>query len=139
MDTPTKFFVSAHALIAKDGQYLITQRSESDNYHGGLYDLPGGTLKAGETVEQALFREVKEETQLEIEIVNLFSIYTNLDSYPKWQVFQVIYLCRYLSGKVTLNPQEHSQYRWVAKAEIKNYPSMNFLKDLLNNEEFKNL
>jgi 8-oxo-dGTP diphosphatase len=139
MERQTKFFLSAHALIVKDGQYLISQRSATDNYCPSLYDLPGGTLKAGETIEQTLFREVKEETGLVIEIIKLLSLYSNMDSYPKLQVFQSVYLCRYQSGKVTLNPSEHQLFNWFAKAEIADLPLMNYIKDLLSKQEFINL
>lgn len=139
MKTKTTFYLSCHALIVKEGKYLLTKRALVNLYHPGKYDLPGGTLHPGETLEQALLREVKEETQLEIQIEKLFSIYNNLDSYPQWQVFQVIYLCRHVSGEVKLNPKEHSEFHWVEKEEIKNFESMSFIRDLIAQDDFKKL
>lgn len=66
----TPVLVSAAALI--DGQArILMQRRRLDGMHGGLWEFPGGKLKAAETPEQALIREIFEELELEIDCADL--------------------------------------------------------------------
>jgi 8-oxo-dGTP diphosphatase len=60
-----KFFIAGHALIRKGEEYLVLKRSERNDYMPLKWDIPGGIVEMGETVEQAVIREVKEETGLE--------------------------------------------------------------------------
>ena len=138
-DKGTRCIVAAHALIAKDGKYLLTKRSLQNDYVPEKYDLPGGSLKLGETLQEGLVREVKEETGLEIEILDILNIYSNLGSYPKFLVFQTTFFAKWVSGEVKLNPAEHDEYLWLAKEEIVGYDLIAFLKDLTESSKFKNL
>jgi 8-oxo-dGTP diphosphatase len=96
------------------------------------WDLPGGKILPGETVEEAIRREVKEETQLTIRIGQVIHVYSNIDQVPKRQTFQIVYLAEYISGKVILNPTEHTSYRWLRYEEIAGLDAIAFLKDLVD-------
>ena len=127
----TAYFLAAHALIEKDGRYLTTKRASVNDYMPGLWDIPGGTVDAGETMEQALAREVMEETGLRVAIIRPLAIYTNTTSLPERQYFQATYLCRYESGEIKLNPEEHDEFAWLSLEEIAKKECIGFLKDLL--------
>lgn len=124
----TKFYIAGHAIIEKDGRYLITRRSKKNDYMPLKWDVPGGTVESGETVEQAVVREVMEETKLKIDVGRVLYIYTNLDQLPDRQTCQTIYYCKYVNGTVTLNPDEHDNYSWVSKEEISKMDTIPFLK-----------
>ncbi len=124
----TTFYVAAHALIAKDEKFLVTKRMATDSYMPGVWDLPGGTVESGETVEQALVREVAEETGLTIHIGAPISIFTTLDSLPERQNVAIIYACDWVSGDVTLT--EHDEFRWATREEIPTLDCIHFLKAL---------
>ncbi len=133
----TTFYISAHALIERDDNYLITKRASIDTYKPMKWDIPGGTVCCGETIEEGLLREVKEETGLVVEIQRLLFIYTNLDQYPERQTFQVVYLCNYIEGHVILNPIEHDSFMWVNKLELVNIKeSIDFLEKFISNSDF---
>lgn len=53
-----KFYVAVHALIGHNGKYLATRRSSLNDYMPLKWDIPGGYVEPGETMEQALVREL---------------------------------------------------------------------------------
>ena len=57
------------------------------------YALPGGFVDIGESVEDALKREMKEEVQLDVEIVNLLGVYSNPKRDPRFHTVSVVYIC----------------------------------------------
>lgn len=116
MNDDQLIFVGQKAFIEKIGEVLIL-----DDPKLGI-DFPGGKIKKGEdNLNQALKREVKEETGLEIEVGDAFT--TWMIKFPpdhrnQGKVFLVGYLCKYVSGEVKLS-HEHSGYRWVNKNNYK--------------------
>jgi len=114
------FYVGQKAFIEKDGQILIL----NDPVEG--LDFPGGKIQEGETdFVEALQREVREETALEIEIGEPFIIWFN--EFPQnhrnagKKVYLVGFRCKYHSGEIMLS-EEHNTYRWVTK---ENYQEVN--------------
>jgi 8-oxo-dGTP diphosphatase len=127
------YFIAAHALIERDGKYLVTLRSRENDYMPLKWDLPGGIVQPGETLEEALYREVVEETKLLINIHHVLHIYSNRNQLPIRQDFQAVYLCSFLSGNIELNPAEHEQYQWLDYPNISKLDTISFLSDLLTN------
>lgn len=107
------FYVGQKAFIDKGGSVLIL----NDPVNG--LDFPGGKIQVGENdFGEALKREVREETGLEIEIGSPFATWyyefeTGHRNAGK-QVFLVGFRCRYISGEVKLS-DEHDGYTWVTK------------------------
>jgi len=95
------------------------------------WDIPGGIVKPGETLEDAVYREINEETELKIQIGRVIYIYANRDQLPVRQTFQVVYLCKYKGGNVHLNPTEHDMYQWSNYGDIANVDMIDFLRELV--------
>jgi 8-oxo-dGTP diphosphatase len=85
-----RFFFGAHAAIVERDRVLILRRAPEMSYRPGAWDLPGGHLTLGESVEQCLLREVAEETGLEIEIDRMLG----LNKTPAEPYIQALYACR---------------------------------------------
>lgn len=81
-------------------------------------------MEAGETLEQAIRREVREETGLEIEIVRILEIFERIirdaEGHPEYHYVLIDYLCHSLSGDP--NPADDAaQVAWVRKDELRRY------------------
>ena len=131
MGVTTKFFMAGHALIERDSKYLVTRRSKISTYMPLKWDIPGGIVEPGETVEEAIHREVSEETRLTIRIGRVVYIYANRDQLPHRQTFQAVYLSKYVDGEVHLNPSEHDQFQWMDYDAIARVDTIDFLRELV--------
>ena len=78
------------------------------------WEFPGGKMEPGETPEEALMREIREELATEIVVGPLLT--TVEHDYPKFHLIMHCYLCRVCSGKLTL--LEHEAARWLLRSEL---------------------
>jgi len=125
---------SAHVILIKGKKVLLVQRSIDDSWMPEKWATPGGELDKGETLEQGLKREIKEETGLEVELEDLF--YLPAISYKMKHAF---YACNKSAGKLEINANgvhEHEAAKWVTQSEITN---MDTVPDMLEvvKEAFK--
>ena len=127
----TKFFVAGHALIERESKYLVMRRSKLNTYMPLKWDIPGGIVKPGETLEEAIYREVSEETGLTIQVGHVIYVYANRDQLPARQTFQAVYLCKYKGGEVRLIPSEHDIYQWLDYDDIAHVDMIDFLRELV--------
>ena len=124
--------VAAHGFITDGDKFLITQRPLNDDYMPGFWDTPGGTIEFGEKTIDALVREIKEETGLTLKTGKIIFCHDHLSN-PQRHQFTLVYQCEYTRGKITLDPNEHSQYRWVTLKQAKQIPNLiSFLKELVD-------
>src|SRR5438105_1420091 len=115
-----RFLVAVGAMIehAQTGRVLLMKRSERVTFLPGVWEDIGGRLKQFEEPEDALRREVKEESGLEIEIVkpiNVFHLFHGERSASNELVI-ITFWCRSHSNHVVLS-REHSEYRWLPPLE----------------------
>ena len=100
------------AIIRRDGRIFATQRGYGD--WKDWWEFPGGKVEAGETPEQALVREIREELDTDIS-VDKFLCTVEYD-YPKFHLTMHCYLCSLLTEALHLN--EHEAARWLDKDEL---------------------
>jgi ADP-ribose pyrophosphatase YjhB (NUDIX family) len=109
--------VSVEALIVVDKSLLLLKRNNEPVKDEWWF--PGGRIHLGESLEQTLRREIKEETSLELTKVKLFNVYSRV--FPERHDITVAYLCKAKKGEVKLN-NEHSQYSYFKKPLPKFHP-----------------
>ena len=126
-----KQYIAAHSLIIEKDKVLLLKRSASNNYKPNVWDLPGGSVDNGERIELTLRREVKEETNLDIDITKLLYAHTNNDGLPYRQTVQIVYIASKKAGNILINPEEHSDYKWIAIKEIFSFDIMPYLREAI--------
>ena len=116
---PTRPYLAISAAIFRDGKVLIVRRGRAPAK--GIYTLPGGGVELGETLEQAVMREVREETGLAIEPLSLAGYRQVIarDSEGKIEQHFVIlpFAARYLAGEISLNA-ELAEAKWLLPSEL---------------------
>jgi A/G-specific adenine glycosylase len=111
------YFDVTAAVIRKKKKILITRRPEK-GLLGGLWEFPGGKKEAGESLEDCLKREIREELNIDIEIGDLFIQIPH--AYTHFRITLHCFFCRQLKGKIT--PLGVEDYRWVYPGELKHFP-----------------
>ena len=111
--------VAACALVDADGRVLIAQRPEGKAL-AGLWEFPGGKVEAGETPEQALIRELREELGIEVTAACLAPFVFASHGYDGFHLLMPLYLCRRWDGLPA--PREHAALTWVKPAKLSDYP-----------------
>jgi len=108
--------ISTGVVVVKDGQILLVRRS-IDDFLGGYYELPGGGVDNGETIEQAAMREVKEETSLmPSKVITTFKGF-DYTTDKKPHVRQVNLIIEAKPGEVKLSA-EHDDFLWANKDDL---------------------
>lgn len=108
-------FKSAHVVIFKDGNILILKRSSTDQWMPGHYGLPGGKIESGENILNAVCRECKEETNLDINQKDL--IFLSKISKNKQHAF---YYTKKFNGELKLD-FEHEDFKWINPRDLSKY------------------
>ena len=102
------------AIIRDGDRYLVGQRAANKS-QGGLWEFMGGKIELGETPEQALARECREELALEIEDEHIID--SVVHEYPEKTIRLTLISCSPKSGSIP-KALEHQQIRWVTRAEM---------------------
>lgn len=107
------------AIIRHNDKYLICQRSAEDEC-GLLWEFPGGKLEDGETLEECIIREIKEELELNIKIIDIFA--TNVYRFNGKEILFTAFNAEIVSGSIKLNV--HNDARWVSLEKLYQYDFM---------------
>jgi 8-oxo-dGTP diphosphatase len=128
------FLIVANAVIHKDGKVLIGKKVEGPHpvNLGGKWHFPGGHVESGEKPEQAIIREMKEETGLDVKIKRFFDVHVNR------QVVKgrrgIVVFCWFLAEPIDNKKPEPAddlqETKWVPKKEAMTYFPDNFIEHI---------
>jgi 8-oxo-dGTP diphosphatase len=129
---PARPIVAVSAAIVRDGRVLIARRARPPA--NGVFTLPGGVVEVGETLPQALTREIMEETSLVIEPVALAGYRERIVRDGNGGVEQhfviLPFAARLLAGEPVLN-DELAEVRWLSPAELDGLPTTEGLAQIV--------
>ncbi|GAA1241392.1 NUDIX hydrolase [Oryzihumus leptocrescens] len=109
MGDQPKYSVSvAGVVIDEAGHVLVIQRRDN-----GAWEAPGGILEPGETFEQGVIREVREETGITVEVERLTGVYKNMTR----DIVALVYRCRAASGAAEPS-DEARRVLWVVRDDV---------------------
>jgi mutator protein MutT len=106
----------AIAVVVESGKILICQRKSEDSF-GGYWEFPGGKTEEGESVENCLIRELREELDLVVEPIEALTKIVH--NYPHAHLTLHPFLCRRVSGEPKLI--ECQRIEWVQPAALHNF------------------
>ncbi len=105
------------AMVLKNNKILILKRHPKQKVAPGKWEMTGGKLEIEESLEECLIREVKEETNIDIEIKRILYA-TDHNTEILGKVVLIVYLCEPKNEEVKLS-HEHSDFKWVEVKEFR--------------------
>ncbi|MBF2085999.1 A/G-specific adenine glycosylase [Thermoleptolyngbya sp. C42_A2020_037] len=106
------------AVIWNEQGDILIDRRKPEGLLGGLWEFPGGKIEPGETVQDCIRREIREELGIEIEVGDRLMVIDH--AYTHFRVTLNVYHCRHVSGDP--QPIECDEVRWVTAAELDQFP-----------------
>ena len=106
----------AAVIIVKDNRIFATQRGYGEFKDG--WEFPGGKIEPGESAQEALVREIREELDVDIRVGKLLE--TVEYDYPEFHLTMHCFICELLSEEIVL--KEHEDARWLKKDELDSVP-----------------
>jgi len=133
----SEFGVATKAIIfnTKLKKYLVLKKSDLEDINPNTFDMPGGRIEFGEKLEEAVIRETKEETGLDVEAKQVLNAWTFVKEDRDFQLTGVDFLCVTEQQEVKLS-EEHSSFEWRDAQEIisnERYP--NWLRKTIEKAE----
>ena len=129
---PTRPFLAVSAAIYREGRILLVRRARAPGRD--LFSLPGGVVEAGETLAEAVAREVLEETGLTVEPVRLAghreAIVRDADGRVERHFVILAFACRWRAGEAAPS-DEVAEARWVAPEELGSLPTTDGLAGIV--------
>jgi mutator protein MutT len=115
---PARPVPAVAGIVFRGEEVLVVQRKAAP--YAGRWSLPGGAVEVGETLHQAVTREVAEETGLEVEPVRLVGVYDNIveeGGRIRFHYTLIDFLCRLVGGR-THPGSDASEARWVSLGDL---------------------
>ena len=117
---PGRFLAGVGAVIQRhDGRFLLLRRSEEKDFAADVWECVTGRLEQGEGFEDALRREVQEETGLSVEIDRILDTthFYRGEAVPENELVGVLFLCATSNAGALRTSDEHDDHRWVTTSE----------------------
>ena len=117
-NTNNILMVVACAILDSDNRILLARRPEGKDF-AGLWEFPGGKVEAGESLEQALIRELHEELDMDVKENCLAPFSFASHAYDRFHLLMPLYICRRWKG--VIRAMEGQELAWVAAHKLKDY------------------
>ena len=121
--------------LLRNGRLLLLRRRPDLDLWPGLWDLPGGGVAPNETLEEALVREVREETGFNVRVGRVLDVsfqWVQVRAEPQFPSVVPCYRCSTASRATPrLDPSEHTEFAWVTKQELRDLAAVPRLRNAM--------
>ena len=117
-----------------DGKILIVKRHPKSRTDPEMWELPGGKVEKGEHFADALVREIKEETNLDVNVGDFCEAIQN--DYPHKRTVQLMMYLDDINGSGEIS-DEHTQFKWASMDEIRSLELSTSFKKVLEKKNYK--
>ncbi len=119
---PDRPILGVGAIIADRGRVVLVERGREP--HRGAWSLPGGVVEVGESLKEAVRREVREETGLEVEPVSVVEVFERIlrdaEGRTEYHYVLIDYLCRPVGGDLKAG-DDAARAVWAPRSELAAY------------------
>ena len=116
LEPPRKIIEVVCGIICdENGRILLTRRAKGD--FAGKWEFPGGKIEAGESYEECLSRELREELSIRVAIDSIYMKYEH--SYDSFSINLISLVCQFQSGEIKLT--DHDKFSWVISTDFRHY------------------
>lgn len=105
------------AILENEKNEILIAKRKKDKILGGFWEFPGGKVEKGETPKESLIRELKEEMNVDIEIVEYIG--ENIYHYERGNINLIAFKAKILNGNIQL--VDHEEYVWTEVYKLKDY------------------
>ncbi len=129
--------VGVGGILFEDDRVLLVKRGKEPGL--GQWSIPGGAAHAGETLKEAVVREVREETHLEVEVLGLVKvlerIFRDPDGRVAYHYVLVDFLCRRLDGSLRAD-SDAQEARWVPLPDLLSYQVVSAAREVIHRADW---
>lgn len=113
--------ITACAFLHRNGRLFVAKRANTKKFLPGKFELPGGHIEFGESLIDGLKREFREEFGVEIVVGEVIHAFTGMNGNN--HEVEIDFLAEMVDAhaEIKLNPKDHSEFRWVSKAEVDSF------------------
>ena len=121
-------------VVNRDNKFFLALRGKQAKNERGKWEFPGGSVEFGDTIEETIVREIKEEYGFDIEIVELLGVTNHLIPDEKQHWLSPAFICKVLRGvPKILEPHKCDDIGWFSLEEISKLPVSIVTKNNLDN------
>lgn len=116
-------YVAVIGVIKQDDNILLLKRNAQRRTSPNKWQTPSGFMKEGESAEEAVIREIKEETSLDCTIERSGKVFEVIDEWARWIIIPFLVSIKQISNRVivVIDTKEHSEFRWVKIEEVSSF------------------
>lgn len=126
--------LTVRGIIKNNNELLVLKRHPKSRTDPEMWELPGGKVESGEFFTDALVREIKEETNLDVSVADFCEAIQN--DYSHKRTVQIMMYLENIEGEVKIS-DEHTDWKWATLEEIKTLNISTSLKKLLKKRNWE--